>query len=144
MAHHWSEYDEAPCITQESDSHITMELFSEKVERSQRCLPGAIELIEQIPSAVHYKQHPDNLPMLDDYLKYSYHFFFHFCVKYSICHEDNRVYSIEGDYQTKCSHWSCVLLKMFKEIKTSIYLFPSLRKPCAHDCLYKLLGKKFT
>ena len=67
-----------------------------------------------------------------------------FCVKYSICHEDSRTYSIEGDYATKCSFWSEVLLQMFKLICTALFLFPSLHNPCAHDCLYKLLGKKFT
>ena len=33
MAHQWTEYDKAPCVTQESDSQISMEPFGEKVAR---------------------------------------------------------------------------------------------------------------
>ena len=35
MAHQWTEHDKGPCITQESDSEISIEPFSEKVARSQ-------------------------------------------------------------------------------------------------------------
>ena len=84
--------------------------------------------MEQILSVFTYKQHSEDLPMLYDYLKYAYCFFFCFCVKYSLCHEESRAHSIEGDLQTKCMFWSLELLKMFKVIRTSIYLFPSIKQ----------------
>ena len=123
MAHQWTEYDEFPCISQESDNQISMEPFSEKVARSHRCLLVSIELMEQIPSAVTYKQHSENLPMLDDYLKYAYHFFFCFCVKYSICHEESRAYSIEGDLQTKCTFGWGNFLKCLKSSELAFTSF---------------------
>ena len=46
MAHQWTEYEKAPCISQESDYQISMGPFSEKVARSHRCLLVAIELVE--------------------------------------------------------------------------------------------------